>query len=254
MDVRAPAQDELRNNVLRTLPGSAFTLLQPRLEPVPLPARMKLAEAGRPTGWFYFPDAGIASVVSQTSRTWQEVGIIGRDGAGSYSGLLGTSIAPYTILMQIEGCGHRIRADALVAAMDTSAPLRGALLQAMYAFIVQVSQTAVANVQCNITERLARWILMVQDRLDHPTIGITHEFLAEGLGVGRTGVTLALHELEKSRLINTGRKRIDILDRARLELLAGASYGFAEQEYTRLVGPLARPAIVPPPAPASPPA
>lgn len=228
------AQADFRNNLLRIMPQSSFTLLKPFLEPVAMPLRMKLAEAGRSTSWMYFPEAGIASIISQTSRAWQEIGIFGRDGAGSAAGLLSPNVAPYTIIMQIEGRGHRIKSEALIAATEQCGVLRSMLARFNYAFGIQVAETAVANVQCNITERLARWILMIDDRIDQSTINITHEFLAGMLGVGRTGVTLALHELEKAGLISTSRKRIDLLDRPALTRLTLGYYGFAEKEYSRL--------------------
>ena len=225
------------NSILRNLPPATLALIVPHLEPVALPVRTKLAEVGKAARWVYFPESGIASIVSQRAKNWQEVGIFGREGFGCHSVLLGCSTAPFTILMQIAGQGRRIAADRLLAAAETDATLQITLLRYVHTFIIQLSQTAVANVQCNITQRLARWLLMIQDRIGVVPITITHEFLAGMLGVGRTGVTLALQELELAGMIGTARKQVTILDRPALERMTEGYYGFAEAEYRRVLTP-----------------
>ena len=235
MTARESSRPGFSNTLLRSLPGRSFDALHPMLEPVALPVRTKLAEAGKTTGWLYFPETGIASIVSQRTKSWQEIGIFGREGVGCHSPLLGSPIPCYTVLMQIGGHGHRIRSDLACQLADRDVEFRMTLLRYVHVLTVQVSQTAVANVQCNIAERLARWILMLQDRMGEAPLAITHEFLATMLGVARTGVTLALQDLEEDGMIGTGRKRITVLDRLKLERVTGNHYGFAEAEYQRLL-------------------
>jgi CRP-like cAMP-binding protein len=105
--------------------------------------------------------------------------------------------------------------------------------------MVQTAHTAIANARANINQRLARWILMAQDRAnDKPLkpLHLTHEFLALMLGVRRAGVTEALQNLKRQKLIATGRNQIVVLDRKGLERTAGSSYGVPEREYRRLIG------------------
>jgi CRP-like cAMP-binding protein len=95
------------------------------------------------------------------------------------------------------------------------------------------TQTALSNAAGRLTQRLARWLLMCDDRLNSRQIPLTHEFLATMLGVQRSGVTLALGELENRQLIHCRRGLITILDRPTLETLTNGSYGVAEAEYQR---------------------
>ncbi|MGH1570644.1 Crp/Fnr family transcriptional regulator [Methylobacterium sp. P31] len=101
--------------------------------------------------------------------------------------------------------------------------------------IVQARQTAYVNATFTIETRLARWLLMCHDRVDGDDLPLKHEFLSLMLGVQRSGVTLALQNLEGSRCIRGRRGRIEVLDRKQLRQAAGASYGTAEAEYARLI-------------------
>jgi CRP-like cAMP-binding protein len=105
-------------------------------------------------------------------------------------------------------------------------------------FMVQVAQTAVANARTPAEERLARWLLMYHDRQDGDDLPVTHEFLSIMLGVRRPTVTVAIHTLEGAGLIRARRGHIRVIDRGRLEEAAGQTYGPAEAEYERLIGPL----------------
>ena len=102
--------------------------------------------------------------------------------------------------------------------------------------MMQPAQTAIANARARIDERLARWILMADDRIRNKTLPLTHEFLALMLAVRRAGVTEALHSLARQKLIAAGRGRIVVLNRKGIEKSAGAFYGQPETEYRRLIG------------------
>ncbi len=115
--------------------------------------------------------------------------------------------------------------------------LRQRLLRFVHAFLSQASQTTLANGSAKLEERLARWILMSQDRLGGTNLGVTHGALAQLLAVRRPGVTLALHFLESKGLIKTTRSRIAVLDRDGLRRQADGSYGIPEAEHARLFGP-----------------
>ncbi|MBE7202451.1 MAG: Crp/Fnr family transcriptional regulator, partial [Parafilimonas terrae] len=135
----------------------------------------------------------------------------------------------------------RIPVAALRAATEASRSLRDLLLRYVQTFLVQVAQTAIANAGTPAEERLARWLLMYHDRQDGDDLSVTHEFLSIMLGVRRPTVTVAIHTLEGAGLIRARRGRIRVLSRARLEEAAGRTYGPAEAEYERLVGPLRAP-------------
>ncbi len=103
-------------------------------------------------------------------------------------------------------------------------------MRGVQALMDQMAQTAFANAVCTIEIRLARWLLMCRDRAEGDEMILTHEFLAEMLGVRRPGVSVATQILEGRRLIKAKRGRIIVLDRAGLKTLAGKSYGLGEKQ------------------------
>jgi hypothetical protein len=125
--------------------------------------------------------------------------------------------------------------------MAASSSLHQRLLRFVQTFMIQTAQTALANGSHLLEERLARWLLMCHDRVDGDALFTTHEFLSLMLGVRRAGVTEALKVLEDRGLISTKRSQVTVLDRVKLEAVAGDSYGVPEAEYARLFGlPLRR--------------
>jgi CRP-like cAMP-binding protein len=101
---------------------------------------------------------------------------------------------------------------------------------------LQLAHSALANARYNMPERLARWILMCHDRLQDDDLPLTHEFLGLMLGVRRSGVTDQIHILEGIRAIKATRGNIKVVDRPKLEDIAGGSYGVPEQEYEKHIG------------------
>jgi CRP-like cAMP-binding protein len=162
-----------------------------------------------------------------------EIGIIGKEGMTGLQVVLGNDRSPYETFIQIPGNGLRIEAEKLRAAMDKSRSMQQLLLRYVQVFMIQTSQTALSNAAALLSQRLARWLLMCEDRLNTKHIPLTHEFLAMMLGVQRSGVTIALGELENRDLIRGKRGLITILDRPTLEKMTNGSYGVAEAEYKR---------------------
>ena len=218
-------QVPVRNRLLATLAPADFSLLEPQLERVPLPAGMRLIEPNTPIEHVYFLEQGIASVVATTPQDHRiEVGIIGREGLTGVPVLLGTDRTPHECFIETAGEGMRMRADGLRRAMAASATLQQHLLRFVHAFTVQIGQTALANASHLIEERLARRLLMCHDRVDGDDLVATHEFLSLMLGVRRGGVTVALQSLEDKGLVSTRRGQVRVVDRAKLEAVAGDSY------------------------------
>jgi len=232
----APHQSDVRNRVLATLPPEDYALLQPWLESVPLPLRTSLMEPNEPIEHVYFMEQGIASVVALTPQQRRiEVGLIGREGMSGTPILLGTDRTPHECFIQMAGDALRLPATHLWKAAEERSSLRLHLLRFVQAFTVQVAQTALSNGSYTLEERLARWLLMCHDRVDGDVLSTTHEFLSIMLGVRRPGVTEALHILEGAHVIRAERGLVTVLDRAKLEQVAGESYGVAEAEYVRLM-------------------
>ena len=224
-----------RNAILGCLSNDDRDLLRPSLEPIDLPVRFRLAEAGRCTDTVYFLESGIASVTTSVRHEIPiEIGIVGREGLVNLPALMGIDRSPSETFMQIRGAGFRIGVERLREALAHSPTLLPILLRFVHVYMVQTASTVLANGRARIPERLARWLLMAGDRVDGDGIALTHEFLATMLGVRRPGVTTALKEFERRGLIDVARGVITILDRGALETEANGYYGTAEAEFDRL--------------------
>lgn len=216
------------NLILFRLSAADADLIRPFLEEADLPLRKVLERPGRKVPVVYFPESGFASVVADGGKAPIEVGLIGREGMTGLSVVLGDSRNTNDTFMQAAGKGRCIRAQHLREAVGQSATLQRALLRYAHAFLNQVTRSAVANGRSKIEERLARWLLMADDRLDEDELPLTHEFLAMMLGVRRPGVTTAIQELERAGVIARKRGRIVITDRKQLEKMSNGIYAPAD--------------------------
>ena len=228
---------QVRNHLLAGLTGAQRALLLPHLEPVDLRQRDVLEQPGEPIAHVHFPDAGLLSVIAVGSKGERvEVAAVGRDGMTGLAGLVGDDRSPYEAIVQLDGFGHRIAAGALRAIAQADEGVRERLLRYGQAFAVQAAFTALSNAPHPIEHRLARWLLICQDRTGMDALPLTHEFLSLMLGVRRAGVTVAIHELEGRGLIRATRGHVRVLSREGLIEAAQGSYGLAEAEYVRLLG------------------
>jgi len=187
----------------------------------------------------YFLTKGIASVTANSENGRTEVGLFGQDGMSATALILDADRSPHQTFNQV-GPAEALRIDANTfrAAMEGSIPFRQTMLRYAQTLLIQTGQSAVANARYQIEARLARWLLMCHDRVDGDEVAVTHEFMGIMIGAQRSGVTIALHILEGIGMIRSVRGRLIIRDREKLEDLAGDSYGPAEAEYRRLIGPL----------------
>lgn len=138
--------------------------------------------------------------------------------------IMGCERSHHEIFMQVSGSGRRIRADILRAADEQSLGLHRILIRFVHSLFVQISQTAVANARLQVTERLARWLLLCSDRTDLAEVPMTHDFLSVMIGSPRPGVTVAVQQLAKKGLIETARGKITIIDREGLEAMCKGVY------------------------------
>ena len=212
------------NRILSGLSPGDRALLEPHLEPIDLPLRKRLHQPNKRVKEVYFILEGLASVVANGDHPI-EVGMIGREGMTGIATVLNSDErVPYETYMQVGGSGRCLPKHRLRAALEQSPTLHAALLRYAHAFMAQTTQTALANGRNTIIERLARWLLMVDDRVDGSDLPLTHDLLGVMLGTARPGVTLALHELERRGWIAHSRGVISILDRKGLEKASGSAY------------------------------
>jgi CRP-like cAMP-binding protein len=232
----------VENILLRQLPVEEFEAMAPLLARVDLSLREPLYEPNAPVTTVYFPVSGICSVIEVNEQDIRiETALVGREGFVGLPLLLQADSAPYQVIVQGEGSALQMSRDAFLEVLAVSPTLQAVLLRYSQAFTVQIAQAALANGRFTITERLARWILMCDDRADSSELTITHEFMSVMLAVRRSGITDALHELEGMSLIRSTRGKLAIINRSGLERIAGSSYGMPEREYQRLIGAFGSP-------------
>jgi len=234
-DGHMPEGLQFSNQLLASLPPKDLALILPGLQRVKLPLRRRLESANKRVDHVYFPESGFASVVASNGTLDSiEVGLIGREGMTGLTIVLRVDQSPHDTFIQLAGDGYRLAAPALKGALERSLGLQSLLLRYAYAFGIQASQTALANGRYKIEERLARWLLMAQDRVDGDQLTLTHEFLGTMLGVRRSGVSVALQLLELRGMVRVRRGAIVIFDRDALEDAANGAYGVAEKELKRV--------------------
>ncbi|MGA7685191.1 MAG: Crp/Fnr family transcriptional regulator [Terriglobales bacterium] len=216
--------------ILLSIADSDYSSLRPHLEYVSLPNHLVLHEAGAKLEFAYFPNRGLISlvVVMKDGRT-AEAGIVGSEGFTGTLAAVGLSRSPLHAVVQITGDGFRIEVGALQNTLE-SAPRMQRMLS-RYAAIqgMQVAQTAACNRLHDIGQRLARWLLMTQDRVDSESLLITHDFLATMLGTDRPSVSEAAGVLQKKKLIEYTRGAVKIVNRKKLENSACECYGVIQQ-------------------------
>lgn len=216
------------------LPAPDCARLLARSEPVELALGQVLQEPGEPTRLVWFPTASFISLLAVVDHhQGLEVGMIGREGMlGSQAGL-GSGGEPFKAVVQGAGPTWRIPVRLFRAELARSAALRRVLGRYVGALMTQRAISAGCLHFHEIGPRLARWLLMGQDRAGCNRFQVTHEFLAHRLGVRRVGVTLAAGELQRRGLIAYHRGELTVLDRAGLEAAACSCYAAERQAYER---------------------
>jgi CRP-like cAMP-binding protein len=223
------------NSLLHALAKADAELLLPKFECVDLKIGEKLYTAHDPVEYAHFPLSGICSVIAKNEGGKIETGIIGREGFIGIPIVLFVESAASEVVVLAEGSALRISRLKLLNAIQKSPSLNKLLLRFAHVFSVQVAQTALANGHNTISERLARWLLMCQDRAESREFPMTHQFLSVMLAVRRAGITEALNDLEGKKVIRATRGHIIILNRTILKQIAGAAYGTPEEEYKRVM-------------------
>lgn len=213
-----PSGSPIKNVLLLSVPDEEYDILRPHLEFVELPHHFIMHEQGGKIPFAYFFNEGMASlvVIAADGRS-VEVGLAGKEGMVGTPLTVGLSSGPYQAIMQVPGNAVRISAETLQHLVEYCDKLRGELGRYILVQGLQLAQVAACNRLHDLEQRLARWLLMCQDRVDAEVLDLTHEFLAQMLGTGRPSVSLTASVLERAGLIENRRGRVRVLDRKRLE-------------------------------------
>ena len=229
----------LENQLIERLSRRDRQRLLAVCEPVALVLGEVLCERGMPARHVYFPIEGFVSLVTLIEGSPAlEVGMVGREGMVGAHLALGVATSPLRALVQGAGTAWRVRTAAFRIELARSPALQRGLNRYLYVLMAQLASSAACLRFHQIGPRLARWLLMSQDRAHADQFHMTHEFLAYMLGVRRVGITASAGALQRDGLIEYRRGKLTVLDRSGLEAAACGCYKADRQTYAELMQPL----------------
>lgn len=226
-----------RNKILAALPRDEYDRLLPHLTPISLPIGTTLYETEDRIRYVYFVGGAVVSLVTHMEvGASVEVGLVGNEGMVGLSVVLGDAVAQNHAVVQIADGAMRMKTGALREELKRGGRLQYLLLRYSLSLFKQVSQTAACNRNHHLAERLARWLLLCQDRVGGDELTLTQEFLAQMLGTRRSRVSEAAITLQDAGLIRYSRGHVRITNRKGLEEFACECYGVVKAESDRLLG------------------
>jgi CRP-like cAMP-binding protein len=220
----------INNRILLCIPDSEYRRIREHLQFIKLPHHFSLHEPGRRLCYAYFLNCGLASiVVTTTGGRDVEAGIAGCEGFVGAPLIANLNWSPLREVMQVSGEGFRIDAEILQNVLPEAPALRLKLMRYAVLQGLHVAQTAACNRLHDVGQRLARWLLLAQDRLGTETVPITQDFLATMLGTDRPSVSLAASALQRAKAISYQRGIVKVTQRRRLEKKACECYAVIRQ-------------------------
>jgi CRP-like cAMP-binding protein len=227
-----------RNLLLASLPPDDYAVLRPMLEIVALQPQGVLHNPGEASKYVYFPRSGFMSVaVALRDGSMVEVAPIGREGLAGIPATGPALTAMTNALIVVHGeddCAYRMRIEDFRHEMDKCGAFADVVNHYGEAFLGVVMQNTCCNAAHSVEQRMAKWLLMAQDRLETPRFRITQEFLATLLGATRQTVTGVASALHKNQLIDYTRGQLEILDRRGLEAASCECYQVSLQLLQRV--------------------
>ena len=225
------------NHLLAALPSEEFAPMLAKLESTGLELGEVLYESGDEILYVYFPTTAIVSMlyIMENGAT-AEIGIAGNNGLVGYAAFMGGRSTSSRAIVQVAGESLRIRSADMKAIFSGGGVLQTILLRYVQSLITQISQTAVCNRLHSLEQQLCRWLLINHDQLQTDRLVMTHDLIANMLGVRREGVSVSAGNLQRAGVIKYSRGVIEILDRELLKQHACECYQVVMDEYDRLLG------------------
>lgn len=226
---------ETGNQLLDLIPREERNPLLAAAQVVDLPQGQEIYEQGGAIPFVLFPTSGVASVVVRLEQGKQvEASTVGSEGMIGVATLLGLDFSPFTVIEQVAGEAYRVPVETFAEMVESRGPLER-LLRRYAAFRLRdASQTIACNAVHSVEERMCRWLLMAHDRAGRDEFRLTHEFLAEMLGIRRQSVTVTAGVIQRAGFINYRRGVIRVEDRRGLEDASCECYAASRSLYDRL--------------------
>jgi CRP-like cAMP-binding protein len=226
------------NRLLAVMSRELYKKIAPNLKRVSLAQGTILHHPGETIETLYFPiDCLLSITITMNDGSTAEAGMVGnREVIGINAFMGGSETTQTQYIVQMAGSAIMVDAQLLLEEFDRNKELRDVLLRYTQALIAQISQTTGCNSLHNLDQRLARWMLEVQDRVNSDELKLTHEFISHMLGVRRAGVTQAAQKLQENGFIRYQRGNVKILDQRGLEASSCECFRVLREEYDRLLG------------------
>jgi CRP-like cAMP-binding protein len=237
VSVASPKRSSNVNQLIESLPGSDRRRMLGSCEVVELAFAEVLYTPGELLRHVYFPIGSFISLIMPVDASAAlEVGLVGNEGMFGTPLALGVALSPVRAVVQGAGSALKLDANSFGRELVRSAALRQQIDRYIVVQLSQLAQTAACTRFHVVEARLARWLLMTQDRAQSNTFHITQEFLAFMLGVRRVGVTKAASSLQTRQLIQYSRGNITVLDRRGLKAASCGCYKADRESYDRMLG------------------
>jgi CRP-like cAMP-binding protein len=229
--------DARQNQLLAVLPASEFDRIRPSLQHVELRVGEVLLEAEEHVHYIYFPTTAMIALLYETESGQSiEVGVIGRQGLVGTATFMGEASLSNRVVVQRTGVAFRMKAVDVMSHFSESGDFQDILMCYTQSLITQISQTAICNRLHSVDQQLCRWLLMNHDHQGTTTFLMTHDQIANLLGVRRESVSLATYHLQDAGYIRCSRGKIVLLDRKGVEGFACECYQIVKDQYDRMLG------------------
>ena len=224
------------NRLLAALPEHLYQDLVPDLQPVELKQHTVLYHAGENYDHAYFPSHSIVSTVAiMENGSTTEIGVIGNEGMVGLPIILNTGYTNSTAIVQVGDGGYKMAASRLRELINRHEQLRHLLMCYVQARIVELGQTAACNRYHHVEQRFARWLLTVSENIQRDEFQLTQEFIAQMLGVRRSGVSEVAAKFQREGIIMYSRGKINIVAREKLKTSTCECHDLIQSEFSRLL-------------------
>lgn len=236
MPIPDKIDDILHNRLLAALPQQEFQKIRPSLEPIDLEVDQSIWEVGDEREFICFPTTAMICLMHEAEDgTSSEVGMIGRQGVVGVAIFMDDNKTLNRAVVQKAGRAYRMSSEKVKKEFSECGDFQDLLLCYTQSLIAQLSQTAICNRIHSIEQQICRWLLVNYDHQGSKTFRMTHEQIANVLGVRRESVSLAASKLQEAGVINYSRGKIELVNKKKTEAAACECYGVVKEQYDKML-------------------